>query len=125
MTTTDASDRFTALPNDQTLAATVVALEEHGFSVEVVDDLATARNAVLAHIPQGSSVMANTSVTLQETVSRRPATGSSPRRDQCPLGLPVLRHDRAGVVSAAAAGRGAGRGAQWPGGSTDRDGGWL
>jgi len=67
MSTIHASDRFTALPDDQTLAATVVALEEHGFSTDVVDDLDTARKAVLAHIPEGSSVMTNTSVTLEET----------------------------------------------------------
>ncbi len=67
MTTTDASPRFTELPDDRTLAATVVALEEHGFSVEVVDDLDDARQAVLALIPEGSSVMTNTSVTLEET----------------------------------------------------------
>jgi LUD domain len=67
MTTTQSSDRFTALPDDATLTATVVALEEHGFSVEVVDDLDGARAAVLARIPRGSSVMTNTSVTLQET----------------------------------------------------------
>jgi LUD domain len=65
--TTQASDRFTALPDDETIAATLVALEEHGFSVEVVDDLDAARGAVLARIPEGSSVMTNTSVTLQET----------------------------------------------------------
>jgi acyl-CoA hydrolase len=64
---THAPDRFTALPDDQTLAATVVALEEHGFSVEVVGNLDAAREAVLARIPEGSSVMTNTSVTLQET----------------------------------------------------------
>jgi hypothetical protein len=52
MTTTQASDRFTVLPDDATLTATVVALEEHGFSVEVVDDLDAARTAVLAHIPE-------------------------------------------------------------------------
>ncbi len=67
MSTTDVSDRFTALPDDQTLATTVVALEEHGFSVEVVDDLDAARAAVLARIPAGSSVMTNTSVTLDKT----------------------------------------------------------
>jgi LUD domain len=67
VSTTDTSDRFTALPDDQTLAATVVALEEHGFGVDVVDDLDAAREAVLARIPEGSSVMTNTSVTLQET----------------------------------------------------------
>jgi acyl-CoA hydrolase len=67
MTTTQASGRFTSLPDDQTLAATVVALEEHGFGVEVVDTLDAAREAVLARLPAGASVMTNTSVTLQET----------------------------------------------------------
>jgi acyl-CoA hydrolase len=67
MSTTDVSDRFTSLPDDEALAATVVALEEHGFSVEVVDGLDSAREAVLTRIPHGSSVMTNTSVTLQET----------------------------------------------------------
>ena len=67
MTATDAADRFLALPDEQTLAATVVALEEHGSSVEVVDDLDDAREAVLARLPEGSVVMTNTSVTLKET----------------------------------------------------------
>jgi acyl-CoA hydrolase len=60
-------DRFTMLPDEHALAATVVALEEHGFSVEVVGDLDAARQAVLARIPGGSLVMTNTSVTLAET----------------------------------------------------------
>src|SRR5260370_5334168 len=67
MSTTHTSDRFTAMPDDQTFGATVVALEEHGFSVRVADDLDAARQAVLARIPEGSSVMTNTSVTLAET----------------------------------------------------------
>ncbi|MDX6207170.1 MAG: hypothetical protein QOF39_3227 [Frankiales bacterium] len=67
MQTTETAGRFTSLPDDQTIASTVVALEEHGFSVELVGDLDAARRAVLARIPQGSSVMTNTSVTLQET----------------------------------------------------------
>ena len=66
MSLTETSDRFTALPDEPTLAATVVALEEHGFSVEVVDDLDAARQAVLARIPHGASVMTNTSMTLTE-----------------------------------------------------------
>ena len=66
MSLTETSDRFTALPDEHTLAATVVALEEHGFSVEVVDDLDAARQAVLARIPRGASVMTNTSMTLTE-----------------------------------------------------------
>jgi len=66
MNTTKTPDRFAALPDEDTLAATVTALEEHGFSVEVVDDLDAAREAVLARIPHGSSVMTNTSVTLEE-----------------------------------------------------------
>jgi hypothetical protein len=67
VTTTTVSGRFTSLPDERPLASTVTALEEHGFSVEVVDDLGAARQAVLARIPHGSSVMTNTSVTLQET----------------------------------------------------------
>ena len=66
MTTVNQPGRFTTLPDTVTLAATVVALEEHGFSVEVVDSLDAARAAVLARIPEGSSVMTNTSVTLEE-----------------------------------------------------------
>jgi hypothetical protein len=67
MSTIATPDRFTTLPDQQTLASAVTALEEHGFSVEVVDDLDAARETVLARIPHGSSVMTNTSVTLQET----------------------------------------------------------
>ena len=67
MSTTATPDRFTTLPDEHTLQATVVALEEHGFSAEVTDDLDAARTAVLARVPAGSSVMTNTSVTLTET----------------------------------------------------------
>ncbi len=65
--TNPVSDRFAALPDDETLAETVVGLENRGLSVEVVDDLDAARRAVLARIPEGSSVMTNASVTLEET----------------------------------------------------------
>jgi hypothetical protein len=64
---TSQADRFTRLPDDEMLAATVVALEEHGFGVNVVDDLEGARDAVLVRIPKGATVMTNTSVTLEET----------------------------------------------------------
>lgn len=67
MSTTATPDQFTTLPDDQVLQTTVVALEEHGFSVEVVEDLDAARKAVLTRIPEGSSVMTNTSVSLAET----------------------------------------------------------
>jgi acyl-CoA hydrolase len=67
MSTTTTPDRFATLPDEQTLASAVTALEEHGFSVEIVDNLGAAREAVLARIPRGSSVMTNTSVTLAET----------------------------------------------------------
>src|SRR3954452_14673759 len=62
-----ASDHFAALPDDETLAETVAGLEARGVSVEVVDDLDAARRAALARIPEGSSVMTNPSVTLEET----------------------------------------------------------
>ncbi len=67
MSTIATPDRFTTLPDEQMIASAVTALEEHGFSVEVVGDLDAARQTVLARIPHGSSVMTNTSVTLQET----------------------------------------------------------
>jgi len=78
VSTADAPDRFTTLPDEQTLAATVVALEEHGFSVEVVDDLDAARDAVLARLPEGSTVMTNTSVTLQQTGIASAIDGGGP-----------------------------------------------
>src|ERR1700748_3975556 len=67
MSTTAVPDRFTTLPDENTLQATVGSLEEHGFSVEVAGDLDAAREAVLARIPEGSSVMTNASVTLART----------------------------------------------------------
>ena len=67
MSTIATPDRFSTLPDETVLASAVTALEEHGFSVEVVDDLDAAREAVLARIPHGSSVMTNTSVTLADT----------------------------------------------------------
>jgi len=78
MTITDTATRFTALPDDDTLAATVVALEEHGFSVEVVEDLDAARRATLNRIPAGSTVMTNTSVTLDETGVADAVNGDGP-----------------------------------------------
>ena len=73
---------FTTLPDEHTLQATVVALEEHGFSVEVARDLDDAREAVLARIPQGSSVMTNTSVTLTETGIAEVINGGGDRGNQ-------------------------------------------
>jgi hypothetical protein len=42
MTTAHAPSPYTALPDEQTIADTIVALEEHGFSADVVDDLDAA-----------------------------------------------------------------------------------
>src|SRR6204780_3910705 len=67
MSATAVPDRFTTLPDEHALQATVVALGDNGFSVEVVNDLDAARQAVLARIPEGSSVMTNASVTLDQT----------------------------------------------------------
>jgi hypothetical protein len=66
-TTIQTSERFTALPDEPTLAETLAALEERGFSAELVDGLDAARERVLGRIPAGSSVMINTSVTLEAT----------------------------------------------------------
>jgi hypothetical protein len=61
VSTTAIPDRFTTLLDEHALQATVVALEEHGFSVEVVGDLDAARRAVPARIPDGWPVMTSTS----------------------------------------------------------------
>jgi L-lactate utilization protein LutC len=66
-TSIESTDRFTAMPDDETLAATVAALRARKFGTEVVDDLDAAREAVLARIPRGSSVATNSSLTLEET----------------------------------------------------------
>ena len=42
MSTTAVPDRFTVLPDEHALAATVVALEEHGFSLPLEDARAQA-----------------------------------------------------------------------------------
>ncbi|BCB75783.1 hypothetical protein GCM10022251_26230 [Phytohabitans flavus] len=78
MSTIDTAERFSTLPDEATLTATVVALEEHGFSVEVVDDLDAARRATLARIPHGATVMTNTSVTLKETGIEDAVNGDGP-----------------------------------------------
>ena len=44
-----------------------MATQQNGLSAEVVGDLDAARQAALGRIPEGSSVMTNTSVTLAET----------------------------------------------------------
>src|ERR1700746_376067 len=67
MTTAEISGPYTTLAAERTLADAIVALEEHGFSTEVVDDLERARESVLARIPLGAAVMTNASVTLIES----------------------------------------------------------
>jgi hypothetical protein len=52
MTTTHAHSPYTALPDEQSIADTVVALEERGFSDEVVNDLDSARDVVLSSDPR-------------------------------------------------------------------------
>jgi len=51
VTTTATRDRFTALPDERTPASTITAQDEHGFSVEVVDDLDTARKEIRTEFP--------------------------------------------------------------------------
>jgi hypothetical protein len=79
VSTTAIPDRFTTLPDEHALQATVVALEEHGFSVEVVSDLDAARQAVLARISESSSVMTNASVTLARADLYPQPAGRRPR----------------------------------------------
>jgi hypothetical protein len=57
VSTTDAPDRFTTLPDDETLAETVVALEEHGFSVEETGEVRQLRLADTARNRRGAVLM--------------------------------------------------------------------
>lgn len=70
MSTTAIPDRFTTLPDQDVLQATVVALEEHGFSVEVAGDLDAARRAVLARIPERSTRSCQAASTSSSSASR-------------------------------------------------------
>lgn len=49
--------RFTTLPDERTLASTITAPEEHGFSMKVVDDLDTARKEIRTEFPDRSHVV--------------------------------------------------------------------
>jgi hypothetical protein len=81
VSTTAIPGRFTTLPDEPTLAATVAALEEHGFSAEVAGDLDAARHAVLARIPAGASEVTNTSVRLDQTGIADAINDGAGRRD--------------------------------------------
>jgi hypothetical protein len=63
----DSPERFTTLPDEVTLEKTAAAMEARGFATLIVDNLDAAREAVLARIPRGSSVITNPSVTLEKT----------------------------------------------------------
>ncbi len=55
---------FTTLATDSTIAKTVAALKNNGIEALVVDNGASAKEAVLKIIPEGEQVMNMTSVTL-------------------------------------------------------------
>src|ERR1700750_319338 len=67
VSTTAIPDRFTTLPDEAALTTTVLAVGADGFSVEDAGDLDAARQAVLARIPEGPSVMTNAAVALDQT----------------------------------------------------------
>ena len=98
MTTT--FDRFTALPDDETVADTIGGLEGRGFSVELVDDLAAARDAVLARIPEGATVMTNQSATLQATGIAQAIDEGGPYESARAKGLALDRATQMGEIKA-------------------------
>lgn len=59
-------EKFATVVEEEVIQQTVEALENNGFSVEVVDTLEEAKEAVLERIPKGSEVFTNTSVTTRE-----------------------------------------------------------
>jgi acyl-CoA hydrolase len=57
---------YDQLASDERIKETAGALQENGFSVEVVDSLDAAKQATLALLPKGASVFTATSKTLDE-----------------------------------------------------------
>jgi LUD domain len=103
MTTTRATDEYTRLPDDQTLATTILAMEERGFSVEVADDLDEARDAVLTRIPAGATVMTNTSITLDasgiaDAINDEDGPYESARNKLLSMNRPSLRQQAKAVT---------------------------
>ncbi|WIX75300.1 LUD domain-containing protein [Amycolatopsis carbonis] len=56
---------FTAPASAQRLQRTATALAAHGFTVEILDDVAAARTRVTELVPQGASVLTAASETLR------------------------------------------------------------
>ena len=67
MSTIEAAGRFSTPADEDAIAMTLAALDEHGITAEVVDGFESARRAVLDRLPAGAIVMTNPSVTLEET----------------------------------------------------------
>jgi len=55
---------FATVADEARITKTVAALEQHNFTVAVVDNATAAKNAVLALLPQGAEVLTVTSKTL-------------------------------------------------------------
>ncbi len=66
--------QFDVVSDERTVAKSVAAPESHGFTVDVVDDLPAAREAVLTRIPYGARVWRNSSVTLDQAGIRLRST---------------------------------------------------
>ncbi|WP_329448885.1 lactate utilization protein (plasmid) [Streptomyces sp. NBC_01426] len=65
MTTSMSATLFAAPAPAQRLERTAAALIAHGFSVEILDDVATARTGINELIPDGASVFTGASETLR------------------------------------------------------------
>jgi hypothetical protein len=65
MTTPSPATSFAEPAPAQRLALAATALKAHGFTVEILDDVATARNRIQDLIPEGASVFTGASETLR------------------------------------------------------------
>jgi len=63
---TEVDETLDQQPDDETIEATVEALEANGFEVVVVDSADEALQTVQSQIPAGASVMNGHSTTLEE-----------------------------------------------------------
>lgn len=59
-------DKFTKIPDDNTISETINALKERGIDAEVVETGEEAKEKVMSLLPEGSRALTSTSVTLEE-----------------------------------------------------------
>lgn len=59
--------KWTAIPSDEIIAAVAENLSKNGFATSIVETKEDAKKKVLEMVPEGSEVLVNTSITLEQS----------------------------------------------------------